>query len=121
MRLAVLFVLMAAGVMVAREVAHITPPKVIYKAEPEYTNEAIAAKISGTVTVKFTVGADGIPSNPQVVRGLGSGLDENAVECVQKWRFTTATRDGAPVSVNATAEVNFRLPERTGRSSVVRG
>jgi len=45
-----------------------------------------------------------------VVKGLGKGLDEKAVECVQKWHFKPATHNSEPVSVKATVEINFRLP-----------
>ena len=44
-----------------------------------------------------------------MVEGLGYGLDEKAIEAVQQWRFTPGTKDGNPVPVAATIEVNFRL------------
>jgi periplasmic protein TonB len=46
---------------------------------------------------------------PRVVRGLGLGLDENAIEAVSQWQFKPGTRDGQPVKVAATIEVNYRL------------
>jgi periplasmic protein TonB len=47
----------------------------------------------------------------KVTRGLGKGLDEKAVECLRKWRFSPATRHGEPVPAKATVEIVFRLPE----------
>jgi len=57
----------------------------------EYTNEALAAKIEGDVILSLMVGPDDVPSDIKVVRGLGMGLDEKAVECLQPWRFKPAT------------------------------
>jgi TonB family protein len=85
-------------------------PAVIYKVNPEYTQEALDAKVSGTATVQVVIGADGVPGELAIKRSLGYGLDEKAIECVRQWRFKPGMRDGMPVSVRATIEVNFRLP-----------
>ncbi len=61
-------------------------PKVIHAARPEYTAEAKDAKLEGAVILTVVVGVDGVPSDMKVLRGLGKGLDEKAVECVAKWR-----------------------------------
>ena len=45
----------------------------------------------------------------RVVRPLGMGLDEKAVEAVGKWKFKPGQKDGHPVAVMANVEVNFRL------------
>ena len=55
------------------------------------------------------VGADGVPRDIKVLRGIGKGLDEKAVEAVTKWKFEPATKDGKPVAVVINVEVNFRL------------
>jgi len=52
---------------------------------------------------------DGTTSNISVVRPLGLGLDEKAIEAVRKWRFRPSLKDGKPVPVRANVEVNFRL------------
>jgi outer membrane biosynthesis protein TonB len=49
----------------------------------------------------------------KVVQGLGLGLNEKAVESLQKWRFRPATRGGEPIAVRATIEIGFRLPQQT--------
>jgi TonB family protein len=56
------------------------------------------------------VGIDGLPFDISVVKGLGKGLDEKAIECLRKWRFQPGTRDAAPIPVRVTVAVNFRLP-----------
>jgi TonB family protein len=87
----------------------VTPPKLLSKVEPEYTEEARTAKYQGTVALSVEIGPDGIARNINVVRGLGLGLDENAITAIQQWHFQPGTKDGAPVPVIATIEVNFRL------------
>ena len=84
-------------------------PRLIYKVEPEYTEEARKARYQGTVLVYVKVTPDGRPTDLKVLRGLGLGLDEKALECVAKWRFEPGTRDGHVVTVEAQIEVNFRL------------
>jgi len=87
----------------------VTAPSLLYKLDPEYTEEARFAKYSGTVVLYLEVGPDGIGRNIRVVKGIGLGLDECAIAAIEKWRFKPATEDGAPVTVQAHVEVNFRL------------
>jgi len=87
----------------------VTAPKVLLKIDPEYTTGAHDAKITGTVLLKIVVGPEGLAHDIQVVRGIGWGLDENAVKAVQAWRFIAGTKNGAPVPVIAQIEMNFRL------------
>ena len=86
-----------------------TPPALLSKVEPEYTQEARAAKYQGTVVVSAEIGADGHAHNMQIVRGLGLGLDENAMDAISQWSFRPGTNGGQPVAVMANIEVNFRL------------
>jgi TonB family protein len=85
------------------------PPVLLRKVEPEYTEEARAAKYQGTVLVYIEVGPDGQAHNMKVIRGLGLGLDEKAIESLNGWKFRPGMKDGQPVTVQATIEVNFRL------------
>jgi protein TonB len=87
----------------------VSTPVPIYRVEPEYSEEARKAKFQGTVVLSIIIDERGIPTNFKVVRPLGLGLDEKAIEAVQKWRFKPGYRDGKPVAVLATVEVNFRL------------
>lgn len=87
-----------------------TPPIVAYKTDPSYSDEAAHARIQGTVAVALTVGEDGIPRDLHVVRSLGFGLDEKAMEALKQWRFQPARVNGQPAAVPATIEVNFLLP-----------
>jgi protein TonB len=87
----------------------VTVPVAIVRPEPEYSEEARKAKWSGAVTVSLIVDANGMPTDIHVVKTLGLGLDQKAIEAIQKWRFKPGTKDGKPVPVFATIEVNFRL------------
>ncbi len=84
-------------------------PVPVHKVEPEYTQEARVAKYMGSVLLTVVIGEDGRPFNIQVLRGIGLGLDERAVEAVKQWRFEPGTKGGAPVNVRANIEVNFKL------------
>jgi TonB family protein len=87
----------------------VSAPALISKVEPQYTEEARAGKIQGTVLLGIDIGPDGVAGNFEVLRSLEPGLDLKAIEAVQNWRFRPGKKDGAPVTVRATIEVNFRL------------
>jgi len=87
----------------------VSSPVPIYKPEPEYSEEARKAKFQGSVLLAIVILADGSTTNIRVIRPLGLGLDEKAIEAVQKWKFRPSMKDGHPVAVSANVEVNFRL------------
>jgi TonB family protein len=87
-------------------------PRLIWSCEPAYTEEARRRGVEGTVVLRVTVGGNGRISRRdgiRVVRGLGYGLDEKAIEAVLMWRFGPEIRHGNPVSSPAQIEVQFRL------------
>jgi TonB family protein len=88
----------------------VSAPAVIYKKDPDYSEEARKAHFSGgVVALQLVVGADGLAHDIKVTRPLGLGLDEKAVEAVSVWRFRPGVKQGNPVAVMATIEVNYRL------------
>jgi TonB family protein len=87
----------------------VTSPVLTFKVEPEYSEEARKAKFMGTVLLYVEVNERGQPQNPRILRAVGMGLDEKAIEAVMKWRFQPGRKDGKPVTVAAQVEVNFRL------------
>jgi TonB family protein len=87
----------------------VTAPLVLHKVEPEYSEEARKAKYQGTVLLYIEVDPSGRATNIKVQRSLGLGLDEKAIEAVKQWKFKPGYKDGKPVTVAATIEVNFRL------------
>jgi len=87
----------------------VTAPTLLHKVEPEYSEEARKAKYQGTVILYIQVDTSGRAVNMRVIHSLGLGLDEKALEAVRQWRFRPGQKDGKPVTVEATIEVNFRL------------
>jgi len=87
----------------------VSAPKAIYAPDPEYSEEARKVKHMGTVVLWLVVGPDGKPRDIRVLRTLGLGLDEKAIEAVKNWRFEPAMKDGKPVAVQINVEVNFHL------------
>jgi TonB family protein len=87
----------------------VSAPSLISKVEPEYSEEARKAKYQGLVLLYVEVDPNGRAQNVRVLRSLGLGLDEKAMEAVKRWRFRPGMKDGRPVTVVATVEVNFRL------------
>jgi TonB family protein len=87
----------------------VSAPVPVSRTEPEYSEEARAAKWQGTVLLQVVVNENGVPQNIAVIRPLGLGLDQKAIEAVQKWRFQPGVKDDKPVPVVANIEVSFRL------------
>lgn len=87
----------------------VSAPRPVYKVEPEYSEQARAAGYQGTVLLETEIDEAGTPLNIKVLRSLGMGLDEKAVEALSKWKFAPGQKDGKPVRVNARVEMVFRL------------
>jgi TonB family protein len=87
----------------------VSMPSIIHKVEPEYSEEARKAKWQGTVTLNVIVDETGRARNIQVAQSLGLGLDQKAMEAVEKWLFKPGLKDGKPVAVFATIQVTFHL------------
>ena len=87
----------------------VSAPQLIYRVEPEYTEEARKAKYQGTVVIYCVVDVRGMVRNIRVTRSLGLGLDEKALEAVRQWKFKPGMKNGRPVNVAASIEVTFRL------------
>ncbi|MFZ1085390.1 MAG: TonB family protein [Terracidiphilus sp.] len=87
----------------------VSAPYQINQVEAEFSDEARRAKYQGIVMVAIIVDKLGNPQNPRVVRALGMGLDEKAIEAVMKYKFHPAMREGKPVAVPVNIEINFRL------------
>jgi periplasmic protein TonB len=88
----------------------VSGPVPIYEPEAEFSDEARRAKYQGVCLIAAIVDTQGNPQNVHVVRALGMGLDEKAMEAVRKYKFKPAMKDGkTPVAVMVTIEVDFRL------------
>jgi TonB family protein len=91
-------------------VAGVSYPRCVFCPDPKYTAKARHDKIEGTVTLKVVIGTDGTASNIELVKGLGQGMDEQAINAVKNWRFEPARGpNGEPVAVVAPIEITFRI------------
>jgi TonB family protein len=86
-----------------------TRPRLIYGPEPGFSEQARKAGVEGVILLKVTVDASGDVADVKVVKGLGSGLDEKAIEAVRTWKFKPGTEDGTPVRSEIDVEVSFHL------------
>ncbi len=80
-----------------------------YTTPPLYSDEARSQGTEGKVTVEVTVGVDGKAKAIQVVRGLGFGLDQNALVAVQDWHFVPAKVNGRLIESATRVDVEFSL------------
>jgi TonB family protein len=79
----------------------------VKKVDPEYTAAAKQAGISGSVRLRFYVNQNGFPERIRVIRGLGYGLNQNAIQALSHWRFRPAMRGGQPEVSEAETDVQF--------------
>ena len=87
----------------------VSAPKLIHSVDPDFTNEARRAHHEGAVSIQLIVDSRGNPQDVHVVKHLGMGLDQKAVEAVRQYRFSPAMYQGHPVAVQMVIQVNFHL------------
>jgi TonB family protein len=87
----------------------VSAPNCAYRPDPEFSEEARKAKYQGVVGLNVVIGADGRVHNAHVVKALGMGLDEKAIEGVNLWKCDPGHKDGRPVAVVVYVEVDFHL------------
>ena len=89
----------------------VTLPQLLREVKPQYTSDAMRAKIQGSVLIECVVRADGSVGDIQIVHSLDPtfGLDQEAVKAARQWRFRPGMRLGEPVPVLVTIELTFTL------------
>jgi len=89
----------------------VLPPELIQRTSPQYTAEAMRAKIQGMALLSGIVAVDGTLQDIRIARSLDGtfGLDQEAIKCVRQWRFRPGTKQGQAVPVYVTIEVAFNL------------
>jgi TonB family protein len=90
-------------------VAKMTPAEILAKPTPAYTDEAKKLRIEGEVLLEVVFESSGKLRVLRVVRGLGHGLDENAIHAAEQIRFKPAVKDGQPADSSGVLHVVFQL------------
>jgi protein TonB len=87
----------------------VSAPVVVHSVEPEFTQEARQANFQGSVAIQLIVDSQGNPQNVRLVRSLGMGLEEKALEAIRQYKFRPAMYQGHPVAVQIVIDVAFHL------------
>jgi periplasmic protein TonB len=87
----------------------VSAPQLINRVEPEFTNEARQARYQGVVEIQMIVDSSGNPENIEIVKHLGMGLDQKAIDAVRQYKFRPAMYQGHPVPVRLIVDVDFHL------------
>lgn len=95
--------------LIPKPPAGVQEPRQVHNELPHYTAEARMARLSGTILVKIVIDEGGKASVAEILRPLGAGLEENAVEAIGRWIFLPALLNDRPVKTPAIVEVMFRL------------
>jgi TonB family protein len=85
------------------------PDVVEYTTPPLYSDEARRRLVEGIVTIEARISMDGQITTPRVVRGLGFGLDQNALVALRQWQFRPGTQGGRPVDMTVEIDIEFNL------------
>lgn len=84
----------------------IKPPRLVHEVNPDYSGVR-GVRVKGSVEIAVVVTSQGVPKDPHVVASLHPDVDRCAVEAIKQWRFAPAQKDGKPVAVRVTIEVDF--------------
>lgn len=87
----------------------IDPPSLLREVKPQYTDDGRRQGVEGDVVLEIVVRRDGTVGEVKILRRLGAGLDQKAIDAVRQWRFSPARRMGAPVDVVVEVAVEFKL------------
>lgn len=87
----------------------ITPPRQTHAPQPKYPKSEREAHHQGTVRLTLVVSSDGVPRDIAVSQTLTPDFDEAAIDAVKEWKFTPAIKDGKPIAVQISLEIEFRL------------
>jgi len=87
----------------------ITAPHATYSPDPDYPRKGRDGRKGGTVVLSAVVGSDGLPRDLSVTHSLSPGFDQSAIDAVNRWKFSPATKDGKPIATQIKVEIDFRV------------
>jgi TonB family protein len=86
----------------------VTPPRVIYSADPKFPSDAPQGQFAGIAKVAILVDTNGEPQQAHVEKSLGANFDQTTITAINQWRFRAALQYGKPVAVKMCVEINYR-------------
>jgi len=98
----------------------VSAPVLVKEVKPQYTPEAMRARVQGIVALECVVQPDGTIGDVNVTKSLDAGLDEEAIKAVKRWRFEPGKKDGKPVPVVVTLEMTFTLRDTPAAGSATK-
>ena len=87
------------------------PPRLMKQTRPKYPAEPFSNRVEGTVEIQFVIDETGRVTEPRVVKSI-PGLEKAALDCVKKWKFRPARKQGRAVKASALAPVTFRIGDK---------
>ncbi len=84
----------------------VTPPRVAKQVNPSYPTDR-GVRATGSVLIGLVVSSKGLPVDPHILKGIDKDLDQSALDAVKQWRFVPAQKDGKPVAVRISLQIQF--------------
>jgi len=84
----------------------VTPPRISKQVNPRYPTDR-GVRATGSVIIGLVVSSKGLPKDPHIIKGLDKDLDQSALDAVKEWRFVPAQKDGKPVAVRISLQIQF--------------
>lgn len=84
----------------------ITPPRIVKQVNPHYSTDK-GVRATGSVIIGVIVNSKGMPKDPRVEKGIDKDVDQSAVDAVKQWRFTPAQKNGTPIAVRVSVQIQF--------------
>ena len=91
----------------AQAPSSLSAPAAVRKVDPAYPMQLMRENVEGTVIVYAVIHADGSVGDVRVLRSVDDRIDQFASQAVAQWKFDPATKNGAPVDVEATFQIPF--------------
>ena len=88
---------------------NVKAPKLLHYVEPEFSPKSKEAFVEGVVKISTVVTVNGEATELKIISGLNTEEDRTATEALKKWKFQPGTKEGQPVNMRVTVEVDFHL------------
>ena len=89
----------------------VAPPRLLREVRAEYSDAARRANLEGEVELEIVIRRDGTVGDVKILKGLGLGLNDQAIQAVRQWRFSPARLKGTPVDVSSKSPLSSGFAE----------